>query len=147
MLKEYKVEFELKVNEVEKILYEKHHNIFHFTIDGDHSEIGYRQPALWLQRFDNIRIGFAAGIDDKHDYYFYVRRNISIFQNWMHIVISQQKDGEQFWFRVYINGEMVHEKINTLPREYSDMKLYLSDPWYPDCSGLIRNMYLEGNNP
>ena len=39
---------------------------------------------------------------------------------------------------VRLNGEIIHEEINLMPRTFHDVNVYVSNPWFPAAYGFIR---------
>ena len=39
---------------------------------------------------------------------------------------------------VRLNGEIIHEEVNLMPRTFHDVNVYVSNPWFPAAYGFIR---------
>ena len=65
-----------------------------------------------------------------------------------HFEISQQRNSKgEAVYSIKVNGETIHEIINTKPVKFKDVKLYLSDPWYETFApfGKLSNLKIIPN--
>ena len=108
-------------------------NVFHMTIGNDCCSIGDRVPGVWVIN-NEVLIAFAIGGNGN----FY--KNFAIEKNtWTEIDVSQKQsmDG-QYRYTIMINGEEKFTIVNTDPREFNNVKLFASDPWFDSFDGKIR---------
>ena len=100
-------------------------SLFHLTT-GENSGEGGRIPAVFLNP------------DKSFDTCYHVNGNTNYYKRYYyelnkeyHFVISQQKNSEgEAVYSIKVNGETLHEIVNTTPLKFKDVKLYLSDPWF-----------------
>ena len=65
---------------------------------------------------------------------------------WIKIEISQKLvTGGGYAFKIQINGNTVHSVENNKPEDFSHVKVYISDPWYNNLIGFIRNLEIKEN--
>ena len=62
---------------------------------------------------------------------------------WTSIHISQTLEEGKYIYRITIGGEEVHAVENSEPEEFSDVKVYASDPWHNAQPGSIRNLVIK----
>jgi hypothetical protein len=100
-------------------------SLFQLTTDKD-TGIGSRIPAVFVNQ-------------DKYFHHCYhVNGNTNYCQNYnymlnkdYHFEILQQKNSKgEAIYSIKVNGETIHEIVNTTPLKFKDVKLYLSDPWF-----------------
>lgn len=58
--------------------------------------------------------------------------------------IFQVKEGNDYIYRVYVNGKEIHKVKNTKPRTFYDLQVFAADPWYAVQEGSIRNIDING---
>ena len=112
------VEMELNVTEV---------NVFRITnTDNNYFGLGDRIPALFV--YQNKRFGFRFHVNGNYNYA--IQYDYELNKQYQ-IEISQKKnsDGKAI-YKIIINGETIHEVINTTPRNFDNALLYLSDVHY-----------------
>ena len=109
---------ELIVNEV---------NVFRITnTDHNYNELGDRIPAFFV--FQNKQFGFFFRVNGNDNYA--TKYDYELNKQY-HIELSQKKnsDGKAI-YKIIINGETIHEVINTTPKIFDNALLYLSDVHY-----------------
>ena len=42
-------------------------------------------------------------------------------------------------YYIKLDNKIIHTEINTTPKTFNDMKVYLADPWYNAASAAVRN--------
>ena len=45
------------------------------------------------------------------------------------IAIKQYKYDGTYWFQIIVNGDSIVEVINTVPKNFTSVTYYASDPW------------------
>ena len=121
-------------------------NIFHFTRDTEddgHTCI-HRQIALWVK----------ANPEDSRSLITHISACVNGEERVLNPVVSKDALHELEYgqyaskidsadtthhFYVRLDGEIIHEELNTNPITFQDVKVYVSDPWWPAAYGLIRN--------
>ena len=63
---------------------------------------------------------------------------------WTSFDMSQMLEGSRYMFRIVVNGKQVLEVENKEPKEFVDVKVYVSSPWKNRVEGLLRNLLVEG---
>ena len=63
---------------------------------------------------------------------------------WTSIDISQRLEDTSYMYRIVINDIQVLEVENSEPREFSDVKVFVSSDWRKPVEGLVRNLFVEG---
>lgn len=118
---EFKVEFDLIIN---KQIPGSWKNLLHMTT-GENGGASGRIPAIFLI---NDEIYPCYHVNGNANYYKVFKYNLN---QQYHFVISQQynSDGEAI-YGININGEDFDKVINTTPKNFTDVKLYLSDNWH-----------------
>ena len=118
---EFKVEFDLIIN---KQIPGTWKNLLHMTT-GENGGASGRIPAIFLI---NNEIYPCYHVNGNGNYYKVFKYDLN---QQYHFVISQQynSDGEAI-YGITINGEDFDKVINTTPKNFTDVKLYLSDNWY-----------------
>ena len=109
---------EINVNEV---------NVFRITnTDHNYYGLGDRIPAFFISQSKKFGFRFRVNGNDNYDSNY----NYELNKQYQ-IEISQKKnsDGESV-YKIIINGETIHEVINTTPRNFYNATLYLSDVYY-----------------
>ena len=121
------------------------YNIYHATISGNMDVYGSRIPGIWI-RHDNglIYTRVDCAIDDNIKHSCYSPTTSIQLNQWIAIIISQSKVGGDYHFKYEMNGKVIYTKKNTKPQQYENVKIYISDPWYPPVPGYVRNVYLKG---
>ena len=108
--------------------------------------IGSRIPAVFLhEKFGNdthrsLEVQSDQGTDMFHQ--ITTKKPLGL-EKWHRMKISQTFSGDTYVFSVLLNGELDHSSVNTIPRTYTDVKVYISDPWFPNLRGFVRNLSIE----
>ena len=141
--KVYRVSFSVIVN---KLPLAKWTNVIHFTTGGNAGVYGYRNPAVWINKgahlgFKTIHIvsSVSGNANYSKDYKFSLGKQYDI-------TIQQSKQNGKYWYEIWINGHLKFKVQNTKPRSFSNVKEYISDPWYPHFSsdlGTVSNLEIE----
>ena len=66
---------------------------------------------------------------------------------WTKVEIRQAKIGPKYMFSLTIKGETVWYVENADPRQFSDVLVYSSSPWYVAQAGSIRDLKIENFKP
>ena len=139
---EFKIEFDVVVRtELEA----KWSNIFHFTSSGDEENKGQRVPAVWANSEKKFHICFYV---DENTYHC-ITYNYQLHKPY-HFVISQLYNSKrEANYEINVNGETFHEVINRAPTKFKNVKLFLSDPWYPSFAsyGTLSNFKINDFKP
>ena len=109
------VEMEINVSAV---------NVFRITNTyHDYNELGSRIPAFFV--FQNKQFGFRFRVNGNDNYA--TQYDYELNKQYQ-IELSQKKNSEgKAIYKIIINGETIHEVVNTTPRNFDNALLYLSD--------------------
>ena len=117
-------------------------NVIHLTTGGNCCGNGQRIPAVWFHssstRATVNRMHICSSINNRGNHC-YNPRNIPRGK-WTDVEISQRPEGAWYRYEVKINGKVVASTINRAAREFRNVKVYASDPWYNGAAGSIRNL-------
>ena len=121
-------------------------NIIHLSAHGgDFAKYGDRTPGVWFHPSSTSaktnRLHICSAISGNRNYCF----NSKSFplKRWLSIKIAQVYSSGKYVYKIYINGGLVHSKVNTKPSDWSNVKVYSGDPWYESQKGYIRNLVVH----
>ena len=119
---EFRIEYDIIVNQ--EIL-DSWKSLFRITT-GENTGEGGRIPAVFLNPSKSLYNCYHVNGDTNYCHSYDYELNTDY-----HFEMSQQRNpnGEAV-YRIFVNGELLHEIINTTPLKFQDVKLFLSDPWY-----------------
>ena len=116
-------------------------NIFQFTKGGSHAQYGDRIPAMWAHRDGYFMISSAVSGDKNHRYKFAYE-----FGKQYQVVIQQhQKTDGKVMYEIIIDGLLMYEIENTLPKNFTNVKVYLSNKWQQPFDGLMTHFEFTEN--
>ena len=98
-------------------------NLITVTKGGDNLELGDRLPSIYLNE-DGWYI--STGLNEQKSYGLTFLHEIGDYL----INVSQRKYGNDYIYKIAINGEEKHEKVNSEPKSFEEVTVYLSDPWH-----------------
>ena len=124
---EFTIEFDITVTKVPAI----RRNIFHFTIGGNDAQYGDCIPAIFLKAKDR-KIEIVSAVNGNQNHTLSVDYNR---KQKHHVVIKQFKEEQRHIYEVAIDGKTVHRIPNEQARNFSNVKLYASDPWNKSLAG------------
>ena len=135
--KEWEISFEFKPENYDQSGYT---SILHLSTGEDSSVLGSRIPAIF--HHPNIGLHVATAIGNEPNSYLNIHRSPPVGQ-WSTIVVSQLKPWVRTIMSVNVSDEVPRSMLNPEPREFSDVKVYGSDPWYDAQPGLIRGLTIK----
>ena len=119
-------------------------NVFHFTQSNSCCNMGDRIPAVFVNKAGYFDI--SSGVNNNGNYIF--QYNFTLGKKY-HIAIQQYLQiGKNFIYRIEVNGQSVHTAQNYQPNNYTDVKVYASDPWNIPLSseyGLLENFKISSD--
>ena len=142
---EFKIEFDVIV---EKELSNDWVNIMHMTTGNDNG-LGARVPGVWANKNKYFHSCFHVnGDDDYCQDYDYQLDKLYHFEISQHNKPSQYYSTGEATYRIMVNGEVIHEIINTTPMKFQNVKLYLGNPWYETFApyGTVSNLKINDLN-
>merc|ERR1712062_504672 len=114
----------------------------HFAVNGkDDGRYGSRIPAVWIE--PNKRFYIESAVSGNCCYRKYINHYLGKQYD---ITIQQTKENGKYWYQIIVNGSTVLKVQNTQPRIFSNVKEYLSDPWYRPFSsdyGTVYNLKIK----
>ena len=125
------------------------HNILHFTTGDDIGSPGSRIPAVWMHTNMGDETAkplyICSDVNGNPDYC-WISKSIAV-NTPTQIQIRQIRKNAGYTYQILIDGVISWEVINSSPRVFHDVKLYVSDPWYAAQEGEIGNLeYPKGLN-
>ena len=137
LAKEWRIAFEIRPTEFT----DTNNNIIHLTsTDKDEYEThGDRIPIILLEK---QKVYVRSSINGNPDYS-QVFTDVLSLNQWTRIEICQQKIKGQYIYSISIGGKELHSTENTRPKEFSEVKVYASNPWHAAQPGAIRDLMLE----
>jgi len=118
-------------------------NFFHVTsTDTDCCLPGSRIPGVWFIQIDSINymhVGYANEDGNVDKQIYFSQGNLEI-NRWYHVKMEQKVlDWAETKARLTmeINGEIVWQ-LDTNANQYSNVKLYRSDPWWPSLEDKVK---------
>ena len=120
-------------------------NIFHFTKadDADGSDCTHRTAALFVKQNENddrkITNHISACVNGKEK----VLNPIVTKDQWHSLEFGQYNKRMEatdvtHHYYIKLDGQIIYEEQNFDPITFQDVKVYMSDPWWPAAYGLIR---------
>ena len=61
---------------------------------------------------------------------------------WTKIKVSQINIQNNYIFSIEVDETRVYEIVNSNPKEFGNVKVHLSNPWFPVQPGYIRNFVI-----
>ena len=136
---EWSVSFEFRQRSVS----EGYTNIIRFTTSDTKSipTIGNRIPAVFLNP-GSAMLHFTSAVNGNANYIVEPSTPLELNEKY-HIEIHQRyvsRGGYRYFIKV--DGIEVHSVINTDARQFYNVKVFASDPWYNEANGFISNFQL-----
>ena len=67
---------------------------------------------------------------------------------WTSIAISQTYgDDKTYTYQIEVGGKTVFSEKNNQPKEFSNVKVYASDPWHPSQACVIQSLAVQRKLP
>ncbi|XP_066932780.1 uncharacterized protein [Clytia hemisphaerica] len=112
-------------------------NIMHVTKGQNRDVYGDRVPAIFFDKFNMIlsiqsAVNGIISYNIFHTIQYNTEYNVEIHQRY--------KSGGVYKYSILFNGEEIHSTNNTQARQFYGVKVYISDPWYNACIGLVKNV-------
>nr|XP_047124207.1 uncharacterized protein LOC101240290 [Hydra vulgaris] len=139
LFKEYTVSFEVKLTAIQGGPL----SVFHLTTNGDYGIYGYRTPAMWVQ---NPGVFYICSAVNSNFDYCQVTKVIEP-NNWNSIKISQELFEGKYIYSIEHNCTTLFSQQNNDSQEFSNVKVYVADPWYKEQPGFIRNFKITNGKP
>ncbi|XP_047125611.1 uncharacterized protein LOC105848976 isoform X2 [Hydra vulgaris] len=132
---EYELSFDFK-----PITYlSKWASIIHFTIENDCCNYGDRTPGVWISPYNILHVQSAiSGVGTTQ----FNLNQILPLNEWIKIKISQINVTKKYIFSIEVANKTVYSIQNTLSKSFSNVKVYLGDPWNSAQPGFIRSLII-----
>ena len=92
------------------------------------------------------RLKISSSLADSYDHTFEMSEDLPSNTH-TEIVIEQFKDqyssNGDYIYRITVAGKQVHRVINNDPREFKNVKMYVSSPWYEPADAIIKDLKLD----
>jgi len=116
-------------------------SIIHVTgTGGNCCGYGDRTPGLWFHGSANSqsKLHICSAVNGNGNACY----NSGSFNvgTWFNVKVTQQLIKGVYKYWIDIDGNKVHEWDNSQAREFNDVKVYLTDPWYHNLNGKVRNL-------
>ena len=115
-------------------------SIIHATAHGrNNHKYGDRIPGVWFISNTN-RMHICSAVNGKKNYCFNTKKDLPK-NKYSKVVIRQvqRKDGKLV-YQIFVNGKLVHQKINKAPRSFRNVKPYAADPWHKPARAIIKQL-------
>ena len=129
---------------------EDYKSILHLTDKEEKNTASYggRVPALWLH--DNGALHIECAQNNTGTFWDFSVPNPPVGK-WTQITITQEILSEKSWYRVFIDRVERYKTRNAQDREFSDVRVFASNPWHSAQPGYIKNLSIKEkanvNNP
>ena len=133
-------EFELHLEINAKYFPNRWVSILHLTTGKNCCNYGDRIPALWGNGGKNPYLHVCSAINGRGNYC----KNFKIStKKWIKLKVSQRKTGDGNYLFEYAMDNVVAWSIkNKKAKEFRNVKVFGSDPWYPTFNGALRNIQI-----
>jgi len=137
LYKTYSVNLDINANSFQNAW----QSILHVTgTGGNCCGYGDRVPGIWYQasRSSQSKLHVCSAVSGSGNNC-YNSAAFSVGQ-WVNLKVIQQLVNGKYEYDVLIDGSRVYSLVNSQPREFNDVKVYLTDPWYLNLNGQVRNL-------
>ena len=105
------------------------------TIGSNSGKYGDRTPAIFFHPTRGMHV--TSAINGNKNWVKNVAPPPPIGE-WTTLSVSQKSSGGKYFYSFAVGGQKIFSVENTQPREFSNVKVYASDPWYTAQPGDIR---------
>ena len=103
-------------------------NVYHFSSNNkDSINYGNRCPALWFKL--NHLLLRAAVNSNRNEVIYYEPIPLNAFSR-LYYEQRYNTTTQKYVIKVFINSTLVNEIVNNDARDFDNVHVYLSDPWY-----------------
>jgi len=113
----------------------------HLTVEGGGEAYGDSVPAIFFHPHHGMLV--ISAVNGQHNFHANVTQHRPNLGQWTNIKISQELFLGEFWLKISIGGREVFAVKNQLPTEFSNVKVFASDPWHLAQPGSIRNLTIQ----
>ena len=138
--REYQVQFEYKLTGCSR---DGWYNIIHITTGLNKKVYGSRIATVIIQCTNgNIKRWICSPVDEKWNYCTVQKPTPK--NKWVMVKVSQVKMGNDYVYKVEVDGNDVKKVNNAKPMEFENVTVYVSNPWHRAALGSIRNLIISG---
>ncbi|XP_065671442.1 uncharacterized protein LOC100209097 isoform X2 [Hydra vulgaris] len=138
--RQFSVSFELKPT-----LYKTGwHSVFHMTIGQNLENYGDRNPGIWFNNDGSGKLHVAFSLNGNNNYFFTTKSSLPL-NEWSKIEILQRLQFSVYVFEVRLYENVVFTINNNDARDFKNVKVYVSDPWYNAQPGLVKNLKITNS--
>ena len=123
-------------------------NLLHLTLSNNAEdsleEEGDRILAINFQ--PNRGMIVAASIGNELNYVRNFSSYLPLLNKRTLVEVNQLRRGGRYIYRILVDEEEVHSVENENPQEFTNVSVYLSNPWLPSTIGEIRSFQVATNN-
>ena len=132
VFKEFAVSFDIYPIFLENVW----QNAIHLTSGGNQEKYGDRTPGVFPQ---NDAWYISSSINGSVDNAF-IYHGLIPLKTWSSIQISQNFVNGQYIYLIKLNNTLIFSTVNIQPEDFSNVKVYASDPWHKAMKGFVRNL-------
>ena len=115
-------------------------SLTHLTQNDNYDNYGDRTPAVFFHgkpTFISTLFRSAVGGEKDHSYWF---SKVPKINELTHFEIHQRYvNGGKYRYFIKMNDQEIYSTINGDARQFYNVKVYASNPWYIACPGYIKN--------
>ena len=139
LAKEWRLAFDFKPTEY----LDAWASVLQLTTGGKVGQHGDRTPTIFLRKNQRVLIASSVGGVYNYDPLTKSKAGLPPLGEWSRMEVGQREEDGEFTFYISLYGEQVHYTRNRQPREFTNVKIYASNPWHPAQPGSIRNLIVE----
>ena len=123
-------------------------NIIHLTAAGDCCDHGTRIPAVWFHPSNSTatknRLRICSSFNSDGNHLFDTDFLVPVSQ-WTTVLISQLPDliDNQYRYTIKVANVQVYSLVNSNPREFQHVQVFISSPWSDPAQGRIRKLTIN----
>ncbi|XP_065679574.1 uncharacterized protein LOC124814293 isoform X2 [Hydra vulgaris] len=119
-------------------------SVFHLTQGKDYGAYGDRIPGVWFHDDGSGKLSIFTAVNGNNNYY--VATAPLPLNQWSSVKICQSVHNGKYWYSVDLNGINIHRVENSDARDFQNIIVYASDPWYAAQNALISNIIIVNGN-
>ncbi|XP_065663719.1 uncharacterized protein LOC105844855 isoform X3 [Hydra vulgaris] len=136
--KEYSISFEVNVS---SFITNNWTNIIHFTIKENNNMYGDRTPAVFFYPSKIGIMQICAPVNGSKNYAI-LSNEIKLLE-WTKVTITQLLVDGHYKYSIQVAGMTLYTITNYDAREFSNVKIYASNPWHIAQPGFLRNIIVK----
>nr|XP_047142754.1 uncharacterized protein LOC105844855 isoform X2 [Hydra vulgaris] len=133
--KEYSISFEVNAS---SFITNNWTNIIHFTIKEDNNKYGDRTPAVFFYPSKMGIMQICAPVNGNKNYAI-LSNEIKLLE-WTKVTIAQLLVDGHYKYSIQVAGMTINTTTNSNASEFSNVKIYASNPWHIAQPGFLRNI-------